>query len=149
MQLRRRWDMVELSGGGTHRLESVGLGLQHRTAAPLDLLRAGGEPSEEGVDVRADRVCCAKAGVGRHLETHIAQVRLLIFGFSSSGAGAALTVCLANRPAIWEDTRAVARRESPAHAGCSAPEPAFPSSQRANGPTPTHQAHTPLFPHPP
>ena len=55
------------------------------------------------------------AATGGTILAHIAQARLLIVGFSSSGAGGALTVCLANSPATWEVMRAVVRRESPAH----------------------------------
>gem|GEM_PF-4147395 len=43
-------------GRRVHRIERVGFGLQDGAAALLDLVGAGGQASEEGIDVLADFV---------------------------------------------------------------------------------------------
>src|SRR5207245_2181400 len=61
MSLRRLSGIKEHGSSGTHRVAGVGLGLQHGAAAALDLVCAGREPDEEGIDVRADLLCRAVA----------------------------------------------------------------------------------------
>ena len=67
MHLGRLSDIVGHGTGGTCRVEGLGPALPLRPAALLDLRRAGREPGEEGIDVGADLVRCAEAGVGGHL----------------------------------------------------------------------------------
>ena len=70
ISLRRLSGIKEHGSSGTHRVAGVGLGLQHGGAAALDLVCAGREPDEEGIDVRADLVRRAAAGVGGDLRAH-------------------------------------------------------------------------------
>ena len=75
-----RWclpGIVEDRGGNGHRVEGVGLGLQGRQAARLDLVGAGGQAGEEGIDVRAHISGGAEAGVRRHFVADPALDRLV------------------------------------------------------------------------
>ena len=65
MSLRRLSGIKEHGSSGTHRVAGVGLGLQHGAAAALDLVCAGREPDEEGIDVRAELLQKGDRGLGR------------------------------------------------------------------------------------
>ena len=54
-------------GGSARRVEGGGLGLQDGGVAPLDLVSAGGQRGEEGIDVRAHLGGGAETGVRRRL----------------------------------------------------------------------------------
>jgi hypothetical protein len=69
MHLRRLSDIMGHGHGGTYRVEGIGPALQRGAAALLDLVRAGRESGEEGIDVRADLVRRAEAGVGGDLRS--------------------------------------------------------------------------------
>jgi hypothetical protein len=62
MHLSRLSDIKDHGGGSTYRVEGISPALQLRAAALLDLVRAGREPAEEGIDVRADLVRRAGGG---------------------------------------------------------------------------------------
>jgi hypothetical protein len=70
MHLRRLSDIMDHGGGNTSRVEGIGPALQLRAAALLDLVLAAREPGEERIDVRADLVRRAEAGVGGDLFAH-------------------------------------------------------------------------------
>jgi hypothetical protein len=52
MRQRRLLDIVKLGKGSTFRVEDVGPALQLRATALRDLGTAGGQPGEEGIDMR-------------------------------------------------------------------------------------------------
>jgi hypothetical protein len=70
MHLRRLSDILRPGRGGTPGVEGLGAALQLGAAALLDLVGAGRELGEEGIDVRPDVGGRVKAGVGRHLLAH-------------------------------------------------------------------------------
>jgi hypothetical protein len=70
MHLRRLSDILGPGRGGTCRVKGIGPALQLGTAPLLDLVRAGREPGEEGIDGGADRVRRAKTGGGGDLRAH-------------------------------------------------------------------------------